>query len=230
MFILVILLTNCKDNVTDPQNTTNTRSDILGKWHSTFYGGIEFTADGNFTDSSKTWFCTSTSPKAEYVVKGKYYVIDDIIYFYDVKMIYSMWQDSSAISGMLSPISCVKISFLEGSLCLQKVQVLEPVDVYNEKMKGRWTNTVWAGVYERDKNPKYSGGQIKYLYTFNTDSVNCKINKDLLFNSIFTATEDTTEYFFENGYLDFSNGNSYFVEFANNKMYWYSFMASYQKK
>ncbi|MFH0733843.1 MAG: hypothetical protein V1773_05150 [bacterium] len=229
LIVSLSLLTNCNDDISSPENNTTIRTDILGKWHSTFYGGIEFTKEGYFTDSSKTWLCTSTSPKAEYVVKGRYYVIDDIIHFYDVKMTYSMWQDSMQIEGMLSPISNVKISFLDGSLCLQKIQILDPVDEFNTKLTGRWTTIMAAGTYERDQNLKYKGGEIKYVYQFNTDSVTCKINKEILFETIFANTEDTVDYFFVDDYLDFTNGYSYFIKFDNNKMYWYSFLASYQK-
>lgn len=229
IFTSMLFLNGCNEtSSTQPINRTML-SDLIGQWHSDYYGGIVFYEDGTFVDSIKTWYCTSTTPKAEYIVSGTYKLEDSTLIFDDVKMVDCMYYDSLSISGVITYYTPAIVTFVNGELRLRKTMQMNKVSSSVIGFEGEWKTSIEAAVFQRNKTPKLTGGDVNLTFKFNSRTSKCSVKKEILFNSMFSNTSTEHDYYFENDWLDIIDYGSYFVEWIEETPYWTTNTVSYKR-
>ena len=171
----LILLNGCTENVINPSEDDLITTKIIGKWKANNYETLLLNSDGSFVDTSLAIFSDNPGVYVPHsVVKGKYYVNNEILYFYDVNLMYAKAVEMSPTISFGIRLEPRVIKINESGLTLQIVKILEPIENNYPNLSGKWESTSWVGAYDKDIQPYFKGGEQKEVYHFYNDSL--KVN------------------------------------------------------
>ena len=225
----LILLNGCTENVINPSEDDLITTKIIGKWKANNYETLLLNSDGSFVDTSLAIFSDNPGVYVPHsVVKGKYYVNNEILYFYDVNLMYAKAVEMSPTISFGIRLEPRVIKINESGLTLQIVKILEPIENNYPNLSGKWESTSWVGAYDKDIQPYFKGGEQKEVYHFYNDSLKVNYTSEYLFNTTLTNSNYLTDYDFDGVNFQYDN-LTYQVEFKNNKMYWYWYLINYSK-
>ncbi len=229
-FFVVYLISGCDDNSVNPSEDDIIVSQIIGKWVSKNYETLVLRSDGTFVDTSLAIFSDNPGVYVpHYVVKGKYYVNSEILYFYNVSLLYAkaveMTPNNIRFGVQLDPR---KIKVNTSGLNLQIIKILNPLENNFPNLSGKWEAKSWAGVYDKDIQPYFKGGETKETFQFFNDSSKVNYKNEYLFNTTLYGSNYLGDYTFDGLNFHFQN-TTYQIEFKDNKMYWFWYSINYTK-
>jgi hypothetical protein len=228
LLLLIILVSGCSENIVSPTEDEMLSSQIIGKWEAKNYEILILKDDGSFIDTSLATFSDNpTKYVPHYIIEGKYYVREEVLFFYDISLLYAKAEESALAFG--APLDPRKIIIDNNNLSLQLIKIFDPKENNYPNLTGKWESSSWVGVFDKNIQPNYKGGEQMQIFDFNSDSLKLNYSIKYMFDTELVEYETKTNYDFDGNVLKYQNYPEYNVQFKNNKMYWSYYIINYTK-
>lgn len=221
--VAVFLLSSCTEKneiVGPPSGDISIMQQLVGGWKSTGER-IVFHADGTFVDSGYTPSVQPDSQSSLFVVRrGKYTVTNGILYLYDRTHEFAVDTTNPGF-GYSDLQYSGEIKIIGNRLIWQAVEIFSPTIEGQNDLPGTWVRTIETHHFV-SPGLRYHG-RMKFVYTFNPDSLQYRRSTEYVDPSPWQGTSYTSPYSYMPPLLEVSmvGQPTIWVDFNYGKMYWY---------
>ena len=190
---------------------------IIGTWGVNGYR-ITYYTDGSFIDSTKFQPVETKSWKADNITKGSYRIVNGVIYYYNVDIVYLADNVSSPIGEGRTG---AEINISNNVLSLIPVDILTPNGKTNG-ISGDWTTKKWLTTYNSESayrgylNCEYQMDNSNSTYTHQIEFLDDPHIKRITDQDLYNYTPPYLK-------LVVDYPLTVKVEFKNGLMYWYDY-------
>jgi hypothetical protein len=221
LILMIYLFISCErdKNPLEPNFFDNK---IIGTWKSNGET-LSFFKDGTFLSYLILYSrLDELIPKPKLILHGHYDITENIIEF---KNIIATYIDST-INGGSFFLNFREISFVNDSLVMTPVHILNLVEGSGDELWGNWTEILWGCNFKNHPLEILYSGRQKYTFIFEKDIQTVKYKFEYLdyeSSEPYEIYNDYSYYSYSHPRLDISIPGFYNlkVKFVNQKMYWY---------